>query len=273
MHFLASLSILKTYIIYDFAPRMSFTSAMKKVGAALGISSVEEVEATRKAANEKPLISGKDKELENESKRYFSKEYMNKQWTTVKNGFSSAFNKVFDEDAINLDPQDVPCAYISDRIYLNPFERPRHIFGYELDEKYNDIESALYVNHTTKTWILGYRGTEITELKDYMSDLHILFGTQAWNTRFNASVQSYENAKKAYPDYHSIITGHSLGGTIAYFIAQKFNPDRCVAFNPGSSANPTFAQLIADTQRQKPWTRHVFTYRMSRDPISSLSVI
>lgn len=96
-----------------------------------------------------------------------------------------------------------------------------------------------------------------------MSDLHILFGTQAWNDRFNSSVKVYEDALKTYPDYHTCITGHSLGGTIAYFIAKKFNPDRCVCFNPGSSANPTFAQLVADTQAEAPWTRHVFTYHIS----------
>lgn len=183
------------------------------------------------------------------------------------------FDKVFEEDDINLDPQDIPAAYVSDRVYLNPFERPRHIFGYELDEKFNEFEYALYVNHEKKTWIIGYRGTEVTAVKDYISDLNILLGTQSWNDRFNHSVQVYEDAKKTYPDYHSIVTGHSLGGTIAYFIAKKFIPDRCVGFNPGSSANPTFAALIADTQAQADWTRRVFTYHISGDPISTLSFI
>ena len=194
-------------------------------------------------------------------------------WDTVQTSVSGAYDKMFVEDEINLDPQDIPCAYISDRVYFNPFERPRHIFGFELEEKFNEFEYALYVNHEKKTWIIGYRGTEVTAVKDYISDVNILLGTQAWNDRFNGSVKVYEDAKKMYPDYHSVVTGHSLGGTIAYFIAKKFIPDRCVGFNPGSSANPTFAQLIADTQAEAPWTRHVFTYHISGDPISSLSFI
>ncbi|MBP6910904.1 hypothetical protein KBC03_04930 [Patescibacteria group bacterium] len=195
------------------------------------------------------------------------------QWESIHTSFSGVFDKVFEEDDINLDPQDLPCAYISDRVYLNPFERPRHIFGYELDEKFNEFEYALYVNHALKTRIIGYRGTEFTEVKDYISDLHIVFGTQSWNDRFNVSVHVYEEAKKLYPDYKARVTGHSLGGTIAYFIAKKFLPDRCTVFNPGSSANPTFAQLIADTQLQADRTRHVFTYRISGDVVSALSVI
>lgn len=204
---------------------------------------------------------------------YLPTDSIRQQWEGIHSSFAGVFDKVFEEDDLNLDIQDVPCAYIADRVYLNPFERPRHVFGFELDEKFNEFEYALYVNHKKKKWIIGYRGTEVTAVKDYISDLHIVLGTQSWNQRFSASEHVYKQAKKLFPDYHSIVTGHSLGGTIAYFIAKKFLPDRCVAFNPGSSANPTFAQLIADTQVQADWTRRVFTYRIAGDPISTLSVI
>ncbi len=204
---------------------------------------------------------------------YIPTQSIQNQWNSIHTSFSSVYDKVFEEDNINLDPQDLPYAYMSDRVYFNPFERPRHIFGYELDEKCNEFEYALYVNHAIKTWAIAYRGTEVTAIKDYISDLNILLGTQSWNDRFNSSVKVYEEAKKMYPDYHSVVTGHSLGGTIAYFIAKKFKPDRCVGFNAGSSANPTFAALIADTQTQSDWTRHVFSYHISGDPISTLSFI
>jgi len=184
-----------------------------------------------------------------------------------------AYDKTMVDEDVNLDPQDIPCAYISDRVYLDPFSRPRHIFGFTLDEKYNEFEFALYVNAEKKIRILGYRGTEVTEVKDYVSDLHIVFGTQSWNDRFNSSVKVYEDAKKAYPDYQGRVTGHSLGGTIAYFITKKFQPDRCVVFNPGSSANPTFVSLITESKMQAGWTRRVFTYRIAGDAISTLSVI
>ena len=137
---------------------------------------------------------------------YIPTESIKNQWNNIHSSFSSVFDKVFEEDDLNLDPQDIPCAYISERVYLNPFERPRHVFGFELDEKFNEFEFALYVNHEKKTRIIGYRGTEVTAIKDYISDLNILLGTQAWNDRFGASVHVYEEARKMYPDYKSWVT-------------------------------------------------------------------
>ncbi len=56
-------------------------------------------------------------------------------------------------------------------------------------------------------------------------------------------------------------------------LAKDKNPDRTVVFNPGSSANPAFVLMMKDTQLQEPWTKHVFTYRMLGDIVSTLSVI
>lgn len=252
---------------------MGFTSALKSAFSAIGVFSKDALGVASRTLRKPVDYIAEKSNFFGGVMEYLPTDTIKKQWDSIHTSFSGVFDKVFEEDDLNLDPQDIPCAYISDRVYLNPFERPRHIFGFELDEKFNEFEYALYVNHAKKTWIIGYRGTEVTAVKDYISDLNILLGTQSWNERFNASVHVYEEAKKMYPDYHSVVTGHSLGGTIAYFIAKKFLPDRCVGFNPGSSANPTFAQLIADTQMQADRTRRVFTYRISGDPISTLSVI
>lgn len=252
---------------------MSFGTTLKSAWGAIGTFGKDAMSIVGRTLQKPVQFLAEKSNFFSWIMEYLPTESIKNQWEWIHSTFSGVFDKVFEEDDLNLDPQDIPCAYISDRTYLNPFERPRHIFGYELDEKFNDFEYALYVNHAEKKRIIGYRGTEITAVKDYISDLHILLGTQSWNARFDASVHVYDEAKKMYPDYHSIVTGHSLGGTIAYFIAKRFMPDRCVVFNPGSSANPTFAQLIADTQIQAEWTRRVFTYRIARDPISTLSVI
>lgn len=252
---------------------MWFTSALKTAWSAIGVFGKDAIDVIGRTVKKPVAYLSEKSGFFGGIMEYLPTESIKNEWDSIHTSFSGVFDKVFEEDSINLDPQDIACAYISDRVYLNPFERPRHIFGYELDEKFNEFEYALYVNHTTKTWIIGYRGTEVTAVKDYISDLHIALGTQSWNERFEGSVKIYEDATKAYPDYHKVITGHSLWGTIAYFIAKRFNPDRCVGFNPGSSANPTFAQLIADTQTQADRTRHVFTYHIAGDPISSLSYI
>lgn len=88
---------------------------------------------------------------------YVPTEKVKSGWSRLRSSFSDVYDKTFQDDSISLDEQDIPCAYISDRVYMNPFERPRHIFGYELDEKFNEFEYALYVHKEKKTWILGYR--------------------------------------------------------------------------------------------------------------------
>ncbi len=191
----------------------------------------------------------------------------------VKGHFGDLFGSLTEEDSINLPEEDVPCAYITNIVYDDPFSRPRTIGTYALVEKYNSIEYCLYRDATKKKFILWYRWTEISEAKDYISDVNIIIGTHAFNERFQDSINIYDTIAKEYPDDIKVLTGHSLGGTICYMLAKDKNPDRTVVFNPGSSANPAFVLMMKDTQLQEPWTKHVFTYRMLGDIVSTLSVI
>ncbi len=187
--------------------------------------------------------------------------------------FKWLFDSIQEEDIISIDPADVPCGIIANICYEDPFSRPRTIGAYTLIEKYNSIEYCLYRDTEKQKYILWYRGTEVKEAKDYISDINIVIGTQAFNDRFQDSLTVYETIAAEYPDDIKIITWHSLGGTICYMIAQLKEPDRTVVFNPWSSANPTFLMMMKDTQFGAPWTKHVFTYRILGDIVSTLSVI
>ena len=59
-----------------------------------------------------------------------------------------------------------------------------------------------------------------------------MIGTQAFNDRFQESLDIYDKIAATYPEDIKVITGHSLGGTICYMIAQLKEPDRTVVFNP-----------------------------------------
>ena len=191
----------------------------------------------------------------------------------IKSRFSELFWALQEEDTINLAQEDIPCAIITNISYDNPFSRPKKVQSYELIEEYNSIEYCLYRDKKKKKFIIGFRGTEFTEIKDYLSDMNIFLGTHEFNERFQSSVDIYDKICSVYPDDIRVITWHSLGWTICYLIAQKKDPDRTVVFNPGSSANPTFVLMMKDTQFQAPWTKRVFTYRIRGDIVSTLSVI
>jgi hypothetical protein len=202
-----------------------------------------------------------------------TKEQVLASFEDAKKLFGDFFSKLKEEDTINLSVEDIPCAQITFHTYDDPFSRPKTIGSYMLVEKYNNIEYCLYRDEKIGKCIIGYRGTEVKEAKDYISDINIVIWTQEFNDRFQESVEVYDTICKEYPDDIKVITGHSLWGTICYMIAKAKDPDRTVVFNPWSSANPTFLLMIKDTQFQAPWTKRVFTYRMMGDIVSSLSAI
>ena len=191
----------------------------------------------------------------------------------TKKMFGHLMAKVTEEDVMSLPQIDKDAAFVAYHVYDDPFDRPRTYHDYTLLEQYNSIEYCVYHNTTTHQLIIGYRGTEKTEMKDYISDVNIVLGTQAFNERFQNSIKIYDEIVKTYPKEIITITWHSMWGTICYMIAQAKNPDHTAVFNPGSSLNPTFLMMFKDTQFGAGRTKRVFTYRIIGDVVSSLSTI
>lgn len=198
---------------------------------------------------------------------------ISQSFADIKETFSDLFAEIKEEDSINLAEEDIPCAIIANIVYDTPDSRPNTIDQYTLIKSYNQIDYCLYRDNKKGKLIIWYRWTNFTDTKDYISDINIVIGTHIFNERFQEAMKVYEEIVALYPDDIKVITWHSLGWTICYMIAQVKDPDRTVAFNPWSSANPTFIMMMKDTQFQAPWTKRVFTYRILWDIVSTLSVI
>ena len=167
---------------------------------------------------------------------------------STKQMFGQLMAKATEEDTMSLPDLDKIAAMVAYHVYDDPFTRPRSLQDFHLIETYNNIEYVVYHNKATHQLIIGYRGTEATEAKDYISDVNIVLGTQGFNTRFQESIHLYDEIVATYPQEIITITGHSMGGTICYMVAQAKNPDHTVVFNPGASINPTFLLMFKDTQ-------------------------
>jgi len=111
-----------------------------------------------------------------------------------------------------------------------------YITGYTLDTELSN-ENHVVIERPDGSAILGYRGTDPTNLNDLMSDVLILGGAykdavDLQGTRFNKADEYYRNATTKYNDVD--ITGHSLGGSMGIAIGSLYGA-KTVVFNPGSS--------------------------------------
>jgi hypothetical protein len=132
----------------------------------------------------------------------------------------------------SLQDHDDQIVHIVQQVYQLPSDRQKIIGDRKLDETFNEGVHAVYVHLDTKKILICYRGSDFTDLKDLFSDIQIVLGINVIDVRVKASRNLYDQVSIKYGTYEKRITGHSLGGTIAYIVAKHRNPDRCIVFNP-----------------------------------------
>lgn len=181
-------------------------------------------------------------------------------------------NKIASPD-IFIEEDDIAAYKISGYVYDMIEKRPLEVFDYEIDKNTQQEKACLYVNHTEKKLIIGYRGTDFKNINDVLSDVQIILGVSGVDKRMEDSLKFYDLVRAKYPDYKKHICGHSLGGTICYIVAKHRHPERCTVFNPGSAPNSFFLQMFTDTVKKAAWTNAVYTYKILGDLVSTFSFV
>jgi hypothetical protein len=172
-----------------------------------------------------------------------------------------------------LQEHDNQIVHLVQECYLPPLERQKIVGDRKLDEELNEQLHTVYVHLDTKKMLIIYRGTDFTDVKDIISDIQIILGTNAVDVRIKASLDFYDQVAMKYPTHEKWLTGHSLGGTIAYIVTKHRNPDRCIVFNPGSAPTKSFLSMLQDTFLKTEWTKKITTYKIFGDIVSSLSFV
>ncbi len=101
-------------------------------------------------------------------------------------------------------------------------------------------EKSVYVDETNKQVIVGHRGTDPSKSKDLFADLAVGLGLEKYHPRFKRAARQEKALEREYPGYDFIITGHSLGGSVAQHTGKSKRVKKVVTFNKGSGIAEPF---------------------------------
>lgn len=124
------------------------------------------------------------------------------------------------------------------------------------------LEYYVFVNSSTGEAVLSFRGTQWWSPGDWASNLNNALGGMAW--QYQEALITTAAIKNRYPDL--VVTGHSLGGGLAAYIAMAYNLD-AYTFNPagiGFKTNPYLWESGQDRDR-------IRNYVHEDDPLRKIS--
>ena len=110
---------------------------------------------------------------------------------------------------------------------------------YFLMNKFTNINNTTFYNWKTQTIILAVRGTdgnnELNQrLDDLRTDLQLVLGRLKLTSRYEDSKNMLDSIIAEYPQIPIILTGHSLGASIANQLSITYQIP-CVLFNTAST--------------------------------------
>ena len=126
--------------------------------------------------------------------------------------------------------------------------------GYELDKSLSNDNYQTYFNPKDKKLLFNINGTH--NAKDWITDGYLAAGHLKDTSRYKESHKALRDAKNKYGVQNSIVSGHSLGGTIAGYIASK--GDKVMTLDKGA----TIGQRVKNGET---------AYRSSGDLVSALN--
>ena len=173
--------------------------------------------------------------------------------------------------ADKLSPHDRLMARLSDQAYKK--DRAQDFDGYTLDNELSNNDAAVYSkgDHVAIAW----RGTKLDNASDLATDAKIMSGEQAGTKRFREAEDLYQKVRKKHKTKKMSLTGHSLGGSQAAHIGEKYADAKhnTVVFNPGRGIDAGYAgnRLLCKLKMvSKNKCRAVRTHAIRGDPISAL---
>jgi len=165
---------------------------------------------------------------------------------------------------------------------LAAYKHDPEVAGYAFVPALSTYDSKVWVKPGSKVAVVAFKGTEPSHLRDLYTDLRLSQGTLGDTARAESSYATLRNVHNELPGYRIMVTGHSLGGSLAREVSNEPYVTKAVGFNTGYAVAPTTLATNAYdfVKRTKSFHEDVHRdhpkfsdYLNMRDPISIGSVI
>ena len=140
---------------------------------------------------------------------------------------------------------------------------------------------SVFINEKEKEIVIAHRGTNVKDARDIKADLTIAAGTALSSARFQKAISQDAKTKAKYKPlgYKIVITGHSLGGMLAYE-SGKANKLKTYTYN--AAATPSVLGTVVSTdkikkvlgvesKKDKKARKNITQYNTKFDPVSITS--
>lgn len=130
--------------------------------------------------------------------------------------------------------------------------------GFIYDPNLSNEYHQTYYNPTTGKMIFNVNGTNMYDPRDLLTDVYLAAGDLKSTTRYKEAEKAYHDAKNFYHPKNTILSGHSLGGSIASLLPTDKATDKITVLDKGST-------IGTETRGNET------AYRTEGDPISALT--
>ncbi len=140
--------------------------------------------------------------------------------------------------------------------------------GFRVDETLSTDEHLVLFNPDTREVVISFRGT-VPSRKDVATDISIGLGVHGSTQRYRQSARLVETVSRRYSpmDYRPVqVTGHSLGGGIAVYVANQHHHVTAHVYNAAISGNELFDNRWDETDDASI----IYAYSTRGDPVSSV---
>lgn len=144
--------------------------------------------------------------------------------------------------------------------------------GYVLDTALSNRNRKLWVNPETKHAVVAHKGTTITGLNkatlaDIATDAALAAGYGKLTSRFKNAERHAKQVMKAYDGYSFTSVGHSLGGSLATHVSEKFENWNSVTFAAHAPPRKIADDFMRNLTGTKPSNKRNISYSVMADPV------